>query len=719
MLRTLLLFLLLASLACPRGAAAAGERRPGPAVEPAPELPRTLQQDPRLEKRLTLQMGRRPLSEVLEALQKGTGVRIQATAGVADQPAVVWITDQPARTIMHHLALLFRYRWARIGTDGKWRYELYQDADARAEEAALRERARRQPFEDVLRQVRLDLSLLARSPDDLQRQHDELHAVCERWFERLYHLPREQKLAVFRSEEYERVVQQSKLADACQRMALPVPRAIAGVAAGLSQEQWNQLLDEDALTFGTRPGPGVLPLPAGAAAALRTARPSYAALKGIQDGPEGEANLEQQEREAQARWSEAKDLRVTLSLRRGASSGLPTAIWRGTVTLLLPDGKKASADPYGSGWMLDGHSMPSGNGADGPEEVTYPDWVPTAWVSDPQLGAKQRLRVERPTDPWADQGLAGSADREWKPVVRTRDLLPQIARAYGLNLVADAPLEDGWGLRDLPSGQELALYYVLNKWVLRNARWTRVGDIFHVGSYTWYLDREAEVPFSLARAWASRVRRQPQLSLDDAARLVLALNDEQLNHFDLALREEGVWVGSAFNHFLCGQNGAGGSRELLRLFAGLLPAQRAALLHGGALPYERLSLEAQRWVRRALRARQENDYTLQTEPMSPEQSWLALEVRPAQRRVAPDPGGFRIEYQPAGRRIDFKAPMGAGMEDLFYQAFVPTAPGLVPPVDGQALEASFVLQGPELPAASYAALIPCVAWRAPVRESLP
>jgi len=96
MTRTLLLALLLASALRPLPGAAAVEPRAGPAVGPAPELPDALKQDPRLEKPVPLRMVRRPLAEVAAALSKATGARVQAAAAVADEPAIVWMADQPA-----------------------------------------------------------------------------------------------------------------------------------------------------------------------------------------------------------------------------------------------------------------------------------------------------------------------------------------------------------------------------------------------------------------------------------------------------------------------------------------------------------------------------------------------------------------------------------------------------------------------------------------------
>src|SRR5688572_15918485 len=94
---------------------------------------------PRLEKRVTLRIGKSPLSEVVAELGRKAGVRLRAAAEVADEPAIVYAFDQPAGEVMRQLASLFDYRWRRTGEGENLRYELYQDQQARKKEDALRE----------------------------------------------------------------------------------------------------------------------------------------------------------------------------------------------------------------------------------------------------------------------------------------------------------------------------------------------------------------------------------------------------------------------------------------------------------------------------------------------------------------------------------------------------------------------------------------------------
>src|SRR5262245_4310521 len=98
-----------------------------------------LEKDARLAKKVTLRLKKSALSEVLAELGRQVGVRLTAAAGVADEPAVVYATEQPAAEVMRQLASLFDYRWARTGSVEKGRYELYQDREGARREEELRQ----------------------------------------------------------------------------------------------------------------------------------------------------------------------------------------------------------------------------------------------------------------------------------------------------------------------------------------------------------------------------------------------------------------------------------------------------------------------------------------------------------------------------------------------------------------------------------------------------
>lgn len=122
-------------------------------------------QDPRLEKKVTLHLKRTPLSGVLKELAKQTGATLDARSDLADEPAIVYATDQPAAEVMRQLAGMFGYRWMKTGAVGKPRYELFQDSQARAAEEALR-------HADVLQAVRRGEERRRAGPAPGQRERE-------------------------------------------------------------------------------------------------------------------------------------------------------------------------------------------------------------------------------------------------------------------------------------------------------------------------------------------------------------------------------------------------------------------------------------------------------------------------------------------------------------------------------------------------------------------
>ncbi|MFN3649635.1 MAG: hypothetical protein ACK47B_08635 [Armatimonadota bacterium] len=104
--------------------------------------PDPLPTDPKLAERITLRLRKAPLSRVLKEVSRETGAALSASAEVADEPAMLYVTDRPASEVLRQLALLFNYRWARRRINGAPTWQLYQDLKSRKEEEALRDGGR-------------------------------------------------------------------------------------------------------------------------------------------------------------------------------------------------------------------------------------------------------------------------------------------------------------------------------------------------------------------------------------------------------------------------------------------------------------------------------------------------------------------------------------------------------------------------------------------------
>jgi hypothetical protein len=163
--------------------------------------------DARLERKVSLKLARSPLSEIAAELRRQTGVPLTASAEVADEPAVVFVTDLPLREVMDQLAKLFDYRWARSGEAPAYSYRLRQERESAQAEQALRDQDRLRLLSALERQLREQLLRAQQSGD--RRQYALLQVVLH-----------------------------------------------------LGAAQWKSMLEDETVLFSSVPQPGAAPLPA-------------------------------------------------------------------------------------------------------------------------------------------------------------------------------------------------------------------------------------------------------------------------------------------------------------------------------------------------------------------------------------------------------------------------------------------------------------------------
>jgi len=100
--------------------------------------------DPRLDQKVTLELGNVTLEDICKELSKLTGVTIVAGRGKSDwqvkeRRTVIFAKDVTARDVLSRLSKLHHYRLSRSGPAGKWAYVFWQDRRSRDEEQALRD----------------------------------------------------------------------------------------------------------------------------------------------------------------------------------------------------------------------------------------------------------------------------------------------------------------------------------------------------------------------------------------------------------------------------------------------------------------------------------------------------------------------------------------------------------------------------------------------------
>src|SRR6476469_2285161 len=76
---------------------------PAAAAGPSISIPSILEQDARLGKEVTLRLRKSPRSTVAAELGQQAGVTLTMAPEVADEPAIVYVTAQPAKQVMQHI----------------------------------------------------------------------------------------------------------------------------------------------------------------------------------------------------------------------------------------------------------------------------------------------------------------------------------------------------------------------------------------------------------------------------------------------------------------------------------------------------------------------------------------------------------------------------------------------------------------------------------------
>jgi hypothetical protein len=511
---------------------------------------RLLDQEPRLEKRVTLRLRRGPLSEVVAELARQTEVAMRASVDVADEPAVVIVTEQPARDVMHQIATNFGYRWSRIEKASGVTYELYQDLRSKQDEEALRTGRHTRALAALQGSLREKMRLAQRPAELLLREA----ATLER---------RTEGGGSYRLRE----------------MADPCRRALLQVASLLTPDQWQALVRGETVHFSTLAEPCAVPLPPALAQALRAGRPS-ALPPGVRPGfvaAEDETSYRQEEEWSQAAWSRAQGFCVSARLSLASGEAVSEAVLSITPTAVMP------ADQPEEPVLLPSVIV-YGQGAATPE-AHEPSETPRSWKDDPVLSRKCRL--QRPLASAGEEEDAGSLDA----------ILAAIAESTGINLVADAYRSEQSSFSSLLVGEERSLYEALSQYVAPYAGWRREGEFFRVRRHRWYHLRPREIPDRIVQHWAARLRKGDRLTLEDAATLALSLRDEQLPQFEEAMREAGVLLDLGFE-----EEGpiAARKRAVLRAYGSLLEGQRRLLDAGGIVSDAAMPPQARRWLQAAL-----------------------------------------------------------------------------------------------------------------------
>lgn len=563
-----------------------------PAVLPAPSPLRSLAQDERLAKAVTLRCRRRPVADVLTEITRQTGVTISAASEVAEEPVVVYMHDRPAREVMQHLAEHFNYQWRRGTANGETVYELYQDAASRRQEQALHDDDTRRMWDRLSRLVRHLQQLSNRPPAEVE-QAFKADQAGQMEFVRRYQAASPGDKKRLWSEEGARWRDFDANWLAYHAASQPIGRALLRLASQVAPRGWERIREGGVVYFDPSGGPGTLQMPVPLARELAASTPSLPTRVGrkSRDQTDGKPDpMEVDLKAVQDEWLHTDDRRVVVGLGEPNPDLLALEI----EPVALRD-RSRSLGFYALGRLqiriLRQDQQPE----------TGSDTPPEEWKTHPVLGRKKTPRFTPSDDPWRETAPPFNQ----KPILRTADLAAQLAEAYDLDLIADGyryqdlyHSQEGFG-DGLPDGRtEMPLWQALNRWVRPKSDWNLGGEILHVRRKHWYDVRLNEIPASVAERWSQRFHHNPALTLNDAVALLQQLRTGQLEEFVGVMRERGVYLGEMFDERLAGAGQPGRAEgHLLRAVAALPTRILTRLEQGQPLRYTELTPRAQAELR--------------------------------------------------------------------------------------------------------------------------
>jgi hypothetical protein len=570
---SLVLVLILSVLACKLSALA----------EPGESRPRSVLSNVRgLEKTVTYSETKIPLGELVAKLAAETGVPLTAVRGVADEPVAVVVTDFPARELLEQLAELLDYRWSRRG-GGKGAskthgpspsLEIWQDLASKQHEEALRQAYSAGVDQRFQEEVGIYRDLVGKPQEEMKRLWDE----GTRWKERLEKLTPEERQTLENSPEFRR---QSLRYDLARRVWSPTNRSSASLMTGLTPEQWTALRAKRQIVFSSHPQPGKLPLPPDVLRVFRTSRLSVP-LPGPPRSaqPEDEERLRRHEREKQElqeRWDQAEDYDVILRFL-----AFETAWWEpGTINFLglaapVRGGQRLGQQDEWSSFTL---NYTSPKKADAPPED---DPGRRALLEqDPVCSVKKQFQPD--TRPYFDPLFPGSS----RTGRLLPELLPELARTYGVNVIADSywgvSWRAGWISDRSSTDRPRPLFEVLDGLTGLYHQWDRRGSLVRIRDRNWFLDRPREIPLRHVRRWTALYERHGALPIEEFASAATTLTDIQSDLLSI------LFEGGVFPPQWNDLQRLAGSRHILRLFGRLTPTDQQALQAGKSLATGQLS----------------------------------------------------------------------------------------------------------------------------------
>jgi hypothetical protein len=527
------------------------------------------QPDPRLDKKVTLDVNHVKLEEVAKTLSEQTGVTIKAGQGERDwrtreQHVCIHAKDVPACDVLDQVTKLLSFCISREGKENEWTYIIWQDKKGRDLEAEMLNAQREEAAQRVARsrQGTVDLArdALEMSPEEAMKQKDKNPVLAYmggtktgRGFAGF--------LMYFRANfptEYDLMMRGKRVFVPLYGLPAYMQQALTDMTSGGMADAVKQAILEEQ----SHPGdelPSLTPYqmlfqPASEESGPNVEGLGFGGLAFITGlGPDGKQYDTQY------------------------GGGLPMS----ACALTDPDTALGKA----LGEMLlsieDGMPLDEANKQTNERVNNNPEFVAEA------LARESPTEKDPPTDPELTReveikdvlnGASAKAfvgEYQWK-------VLAEIARATGSPVLKESFDTEMviLGLFVHPGKQ--ALYKVLIGLEKAGCTWARDDGVLRIRPSNWALLRSYKIPESFIAHHKDLLDTNGELSLDDVAAIAGSLTDEQIR-FALAAATD---LHPAVD---CITSGRGATREILRLYASLTQEQKDALSGESGLPFSQLA----------------------------------------------------------------------------------------------------------------------------------
>jgi hypothetical protein len=528
--------------------------------------------DPRLDKKVTLEVNYVKLQDVADSLCKQSGVVIKAGSGerdwkVREQLVSIHAKDIPLSKALGQIEKLLSYCVSREGKDKEWTYTIWQDKKGRDLEAEMLNAQREEAAQRIAksRQGTIDMAkdALGMSPQDAMKQKDKNPMLAlmggtksGRGFAAF--------LNYFQSSfptEYDLMMRGKRVFVSLTGLPANMQQAVADMTTGGMAETLKKMLNQE-----MKPGekmPDLTPYqmvfqPANEQAGADVESLGFgglAFLTGI--GPDGKP------------FNTDYGGGIPMSISALTDPGSAIGKLLGEMLLKVEDGmsldeankqlnERANNDPSFAAEAL---------AQDSPTEKNPP--------ADPELTREVEIKdvltganVEALTGPGADKYQG--------------KMLAEISRAIGYPVFkesfgAEMTLP---GLFIHPGKQPL--YKVLIGLEKAGCAWAKDDGALRIRDKNWALLRSYAIPESFTAAYKDLLDKTGELTLEDIAGIASGLSDDQIRHTLVSTPGLSPAVD-------CVAVGASSTREILRLYASLSEKQKTDLNSDAGLPFSGLS----------------------------------------------------------------------------------------------------------------------------------